>query len=47
MIKLLFLQAKIPNFKKFNLTVTVRAGSKLPKSSKMLITAEMNTIAQK
>ena len=29
------------------LTVTVRAGSRLPKSSKMLITAEMSTIAQK
>ena len=30
-----------------NLTVTVRTGSRLPKSSKMLIKAEMNTIAQK
>ena len=30
-----------------NLTVTERAGSRLPKSSKMLITAEMSTIAQK
>ena len=29
------------------LTVTVRARSRLPKSSKMLITAEMSTIAQK
>ena len=29
------------------LTVTVRAGSRLPKSSKMLITAEMSTKAQK
>ena len=29
------------------LTVTVRAGKRLPKSSKMLITAEMSTIAQK
>ena len=29
------------------LTVTVRAGSRLPKSSKMLITAEMSTITQK
>ena len=29
------------------LTVTVRAGSRLPKSSQMLITAEMSTIAQK
>ena len=29
------------------LTVKVRAGSRLPKSSKMLITAEMSTIAQK
>ena len=29
------------------LTVTERAGSRLPKSSKMLITAEMSTIAQK
>ena len=28
------------------LTVTVRAGSRLPKSSKMLITAEMSTVAQ-
>ena len=32
---------------KLNLTVTERAGSRLPKSSKMLITAEMSTIAQK
>ena len=30
-----------------HLTVTVRAGSRLPKSSLMLITAEMSTIAQK
>jgi len=30
-----------------NLTVTVRAGSRLPKSSKMVITAEMSKIAQK
>ena len=30
-----------------NLTVTVRAGSRMPKSSKMLITAEMSMIAQK
>ena len=29
------------------LTVTIRAGSRLPKSSKMLITVEMSTIAQK
>ena len=29
------------------LTVTVRAGSRLPKSSKMVITAEMSKIAQK
>ena len=29
------------------LTVTERAGSKLPKSSKMVITAEMSKIAQK
>ena len=30
-----------------SLKVTVRAGSRLPKLSKMLITAEMSTIAQK
>ena len=30
-----------------SLTVTVRAGSRLPKSSKMLITVEMSIIAQK
>ena len=30
-----------------DLTATERAGSRLPKSSKMLITAEMSTIAQK
>ena len=29
------------------LTATGRAGSRLPKSSKMLITVEMSTIAQK
>ena len=28
------------------LTVTVRAGSRLPKASKMLITAKISTIAQ-
>ena len=28
------------------LTVTVRAGSRVPKSSKMVITAEMSKIAQ-
>ena len=33
--------------KKNHLTVTVRAGSSLPKSSKMLITAEISTIPQK
>ena len=35
----------IPSFG--SLTVTVRAGSRLPKLSKMLITAEMSTKAQK
>ena len=30
-----------------HLTVTVRAGSRLPKPSKMLITAKMSTVAQK
>jgi len=29
------------------LTVTVRAGSRLPKSSKMLMTVKMSTLAQK
>ena len=31
----------------YRLTVTVQADSRLPKYSKMLITAEMSTIAQK
>ena len=44
----LFEWSKVPFFEisKY-LTVTVRAGRRLPKSSKMLITAEMSTIAQK
>ena len=31
----------------YMLTVTVRAGGKLPKASKMLITAEMTTLLKK
>ena len=34
-------------FKKLLLTATERPGSRLPEASKMLITAEMSTIAQK
>ena len=35
------------NYKILVLTPTGRAGCRLPKSAKMLITAEMSTIAQK
>ena len=48
--KMRFCQSEVIHFqapKNRLLTVTVRAGSRLPKSSKMLITVDMSTIAQK
>ena len=41
------IKVNLINHQPDGLTVTVRAGSRLPKSSTMMIAAEMSTIAQK